>query len=85
MSVLAAFHSAVPDVRRRGHDLRTACGRVLDRLAASPLDNPVLGAIGTPRPAGRPSRVPAGLRAHWHPVTREDGRTALEAEWQPEH
>ncbi|MET8543592.1 hypothetical protein ABZW03_23515 [Kitasatospora sp. NPDC004799] len=54
MSVLAAFHSVVPDVRRRGQGLRTACTRVLDRLAASPLDSTVLGALGAPRPDARP-------------------------------
>ncbi|MFF4380825.1 hypothetical protein [Kitasatospora sp. NPDC001547] len=53
MSVLAAFRSVVPDVRRHGHGLRTACARVLDRLAAGPLDNTVLGALGTPRPDTR--------------------------------
>ncbi|MFE4518668.1 hypothetical protein ACFRMQ_31310 [Kitasatospora sp. NPDC056783] len=52
MSVLAAFHSALPDARRHGRGLRTACARVLERLAASPLDNSVLGALGAPRPAG---------------------------------
>lgn len=80
MSVLAAFHSVVPDVRHHGHGLRTAVARVLDRLAASPLDNTVLGAIGTPRAAARP----AGLRARWHPVARPDGTTALEADWHPD-
>ncbi|MFG2913859.1 hypothetical protein ACGF0D_13325 [Kitasatospora sp. NPDC048298] len=78
MSVPATFHSVLPDVRR--HGLRTAVTRVLDRLAASPLDNTVLGAIGTPRPSARP----AGPRARWHPVARPDGTTALEAAWHPD-
>ncbi|MFF2119965.1 hypothetical protein ACFVXH_21810 [Kitasatospora sp. NPDC058184] len=80
MSVLAAFHSDVPDARRQGHGLRGACARVLDRLAASPLDSTVLGALGAPRPAARP----AGLRARWHPVPRPDGTTALESTWHPD-
>lgn len=79
MSVVAAFHSVVPDVRRRGHGLRAAFSQVLERLAASPLDSPVLGAMGAPRSTERP----AGLHAHWHTVTREDGRTVLEADWRP--
>ncbi|MBV6699923.1 hypothetical protein [Kitasatospora aureofaciens] len=48
MSVNAAFHSAVPVVGRRGRGLRAAFSAVLDRLAASPLDSPVLQAMGTP-------------------------------------
>ncbi|MFF7988817.1 hypothetical protein ACFZDG_03355 [Kitasatospora xanthocidica] len=76
MSVSTAFHSVVPDVRHRSRSLRSALARVLDRLAASPLDSSVLGALGAPRPA-RP-------RAHWHPVTRPDGTTALEASWEPD-
>ncbi|MFD4656767.1 hypothetical protein ACFWP2_14205 [Kitasatospora sp. NPDC058444] len=81
MSVLAAFHSVVPDARRHGHGLRTTVARVLDRLAASPLDNTVLGAIGTPRPVTRPVAHPAGLHARWHRAPRPDGSTALEATW----
>ncbi|MFF2545598.1 hypothetical protein ACFVUY_23905 [Kitasatospora sp. NPDC058063] len=84
MSVLAGFHSVVPDVPRHGHGLRTAVARVLDRLAASPLDNTVLGAIGTPRPSGRPATRPGGLRARWRPAPRPDGTTALEATWHPD-
>ncbi|MEU3571275.1 hypothetical protein AB0E96_23055 [Kitasatospora sp. NPDC036755] len=84
MSVPAAFHSVVPDVRRHGHGLRTACARVLDRLAASPLDNTVLGAIGAPLPAARPVPRPDGLRARWHPAPRPDGTSALEATWHAE-
>ncbi|MGW7443005.1 hypothetical protein [Kitasatospora sp. NPDC054795] len=76
MSVLAGFHSVVPDVPRHGHGPRTAVARVLDRLAASPLDSTVLGAIGTPRPSG--------LRARWRPAPRPDDTTALEATWYPE-
>ncbi|MFJ8473484.1 hypothetical protein [Kitasatospora sp. NPDC094011] len=79
MSVVAAFHSVVPDVRRPGHGLRAAFSQVLERLAASPLDSSVLGAMGAPRSTDRP----AGLHAHWHTVTREDGSTALEADWHP--
>ncbi|MEV7189081.1 hypothetical protein [Kitasatospora sp. NPDC093102] len=75
MSVLAAFHSVVPDVRRHGHGLRTAVTRVLDRLTASPLDNTVLGAMGTPRPTGP--------RARRHPAPRPDGATPLEATGDP--
>ncbi|MFJ9443438.1 hypothetical protein ACIRRH_16425 [Kitasatospora sp. NPDC101235] len=71
MSVLAAFHSVVPDVRRHGHGLRAAVTRVLDRLTASPLDNTVLGAMGRPRPAA--------VRTHRHLVPRPDGATPLEA------
>ncbi|MFE7526924.1 hypothetical protein ACFU7Y_14495 [Kitasatospora sp. NPDC057542] len=70
MSVLAAFHSVGPDVRRHGHGLRAAVTQVLDRLTASPLDNTVLGAMGTPRPTGP--------RAHRHPVPRPDGATPPE-------
>ncbi|MEU1286078.1 hypothetical protein [Kitasatospora sp. NPDC005856] len=81
MSVLAAFHSVVPDVRRHGHGLRTTVAQVLDRLAASPLDNTVLGAIGTPRPTTRPATRPAGLHARWRRSTSPDGSTALEATW----
>ncbi|MEU9041646.1 MULTISPECIES: hypothetical protein [unclassified Kitasatospora] len=70
MSVSAAFRSAVPDVRRRSRTLRAALSRglqrVLERLAASPLDNSVLGAIGAPRPprphtASRPDGSPRRL------------------------
>ncbi|GAB7186968.1 hypothetical protein ATKI12_6799 [Kitasatospora sp. Ki12] len=77
MSVSAAFHSVVPDVRHRSRGLRTALARVLDRLSASPLDSSVLGALGAPRPA-RP-------HARWYPVTRPDGTTALEARWETDH
>ncbi|MET8628050.1 hypothetical protein ABZW30_30645 [Kitasatospora sp. NPDC004669] len=68
MSVFAAFHSDVPDVRHRAHGLRTAFSTVLDRLAASPLDSSVLGAMGAPRstarPAGpSPTRPASGRRA----------------------
>nr|BFD95151.1 hypothetical protein KitaXyl93_65110 [Kitasatospora sp. Xyl93] len=80
MSVLAAFRSVVPDVRRHGHGLRTACARVLDRLAAGPLDNTVLGALGTPRPDTRP----AGPRARCRPAPQRDGTPALEAGRHPE-
>ncbi|MFF4820851.1 hypothetical protein ACFY2K_40455 [Kitasatospora sp. NPDC001309] len=80
MSVVAAFHSVVPDVRRRGQGLRAAFAQVLERLAASPLDSPVLGAMGAPRSTDRPA---TGLHAHWHTVTRADGSTALEADWRP--
>ncbi|MFG2847297.1 hypothetical protein ACGF12_29600 [Kitasatospora sp. NPDC048296] len=66
MSVSAAFHSDVPDVRHRARRLRAALSTVLERLAASPLDSPVLGALGAPRstarPAGRAAR-PAPQRA----------------------
>ncbi|MEV7603607.1 hypothetical protein AB0O91_40180 [Kitasatospora sp. NPDC089797] len=79
MSVIAAFHSVVPDVRRRGPGLRAVFSQVLDRLAASPLDSSVLGAMGAPRSTERP----AGLHAEWHTVTRADGSTALEADWRP--
>ncbi|MFJ6774094.1 hypothetical protein ACIQOV_24610 [Kitasatospora sp. NPDC091257] len=64
MSVLAGFRSVVPDVPRHGHGLRTAVARVLDRLAASPLDNTVLGAIGTPRPSGPRARRWPGADRH---------------------
>ncbi|MFE6054014.1 hypothetical protein ACFQ6N_24955 [Kitasatospora sp. NPDC056446] len=76
MSVIAAFHSVVPDVRRRGHGLRAVLSRALERLAASPLDNSVLGALGAPRPPR--------LHARWRAVTGPDGRTALEATWHPD-
>lgn len=79
MSVLAAFHSVVPDVRR--HGLRTTVAQVLDRLAASPLDNTVLGAIGTPRPATHSAGRPTGPHARWRRAPRPDGSTALEATW----
>ncbi|WP_316525757.1 hypothetical protein [Kitasatospora brasiliensis] len=52
MSVPATFHSAAASGVRR-HGLRTAFIRVLERLAASPLDSTVLGALGAPRPVGR--------------------------------
>ncbi|MFI2609726.1 hypothetical protein [Kitasatospora sp. NPDC018619] len=79
MSVLAAFHSVVPDVRRHGHGLRTACVRVLDRLAASPLDSTVLGAVGAPRPSARAD----ALRARRHPVARPDGSAGSDATRRP--
>ncbi|MFD5609532.1 hypothetical protein [Kitasatospora sp. NPDC127060] len=79
MSVLAGFHSVVPDVRHRGPGLRAACARVLERLSASPLDSSVLGALGAPRSTARP----AGPQAHRHPATRTDGSAAMAADRHP--
>ncbi|MBO1414213.1 hypothetical protein [Streptomyces sp. FH025] len=59
MSVIAAFHSVGPGTRRHGHGLRAAFARVLERLAASPLDSSVLGAMGAPRSTARPAPAPA--------------------------
>ncbi|MFE5585804.1 hypothetical protein [Kitasatospora sp. NPDC056531] len=70
MSVSAAFHSDVPDVRHRAHRLRAALSTVLDRLAASPLDSPVLGALGAPRSTAR-----SGSSRSTSPLPRRTGTT----------
>ncbi|MFD8706762.1 hypothetical protein ACFV1W_29870 [Kitasatospora sp. NPDC059648] len=55
MSVVTAFHSVAPGARRRGRGLRAGFALVRERLAASPLDSPVLGATGAPRSTSRPA------------------------------
>ncbi|MEU1289696.1 hypothetical protein [Kitasatospora sp. NPDC005856] len=80
MSVLATFHTAPPLTGRRHTGLRTALIAVADRLAASPLDSPVLNAVDAQAPAGPPVR----LRARWQAVTAADGATRLEATWHPD-
>lgn len=84
MSVIAAFRSPVPDVRRRSRTLRAALSLVVARLAASPLDSSVLGVIGVPRGPQRPAAPPARR----HTVTgtgcarERTGRQALSDETQ---
>ncbi|MFF2145546.1 hypothetical protein [Kitasatospora sp. NPDC058190] len=79
MSVSAAFHSDVPDVRHRARRLRAALATVLERLAASPLDSPVLGALGAPRSTARPAGPtarPAGPAARPAPQRARRARRA---------
>ncbi|WP_406194896.1 hypothetical protein OH807_06230 [Kitasatospora sp. NBC_01560] len=76
MATLAAFHAPAAPGR-----LRTTVSGILRRLAASPLDSPVLDAIAAQAPAGPPVR----MRAHWKAVTTTDGTTRLEATWHPDH
>ncbi|MFE2411702.1 hypothetical protein ACFXDE_25455 [Kitasatospora sp. NPDC059408] len=78
MSVIAAFHSAVPAAGRRGRGLRAALSAAVERLAASPLDSTVLQAMGKESASARR----AALRAQWHPVTTAEGTTRLEATWR---
>ncbi|MFH9352488.1 hypothetical protein [Kitasatospora sp. NPDC017646] len=70
MSVVTASRSLAPGTRRRGHGPRAAFSLVLDRLAASPLDSPVLRAMGAPRSTSRP----AGPRPAWWLVVGPDAR-----------
>ncbi|MGF1424919.1 hypothetical protein [Kitasatospora sp. LaBMicrA B282] len=85
MSVFDAFHAVVPLPGRRGGSLRAPLARVAARLAASPLDSPVLHAIAAPIPAEpTPADAPSRLHARWRPVTAADGRTRLVADWCPD-
>ncbi|MEE1786202.1 hypothetical protein PUR71_25360 [Streptomyces sp. SP17BM10] len=79
MSVIAAFHSAVPAAGRRGRGLRAAFRAAVERLAASPLDSTVLQAMGKEPASARR----AALRAQWHPAATVDGPTRLDATWRP--
>ncbi|MFI2606511.1 hypothetical protein [Kitasatospora sp. NPDC018619] len=84
MSVVAAFRPARPSTDRGR--LRSALAAVGRRLAASPLDHPVLRAAPAPAagPAGGGGAGGGRLRARWRAVTAPDGTTRLEAAWHPE-
>ncbi|GAA2265023.1 hypothetical protein GCM10010430_57340 [Kitasatospora cystarginea] len=68
MSVFAVLHRAALASAAARHDaaagrgLRAVLSEVVDRLAASPLDHPVLGAVAAQRPAGPPARSGARRR-----------------------
>ncbi|WP_316524419.1 hypothetical protein [Kitasatospora brasiliensis] len=84
MTIVATFRPTRP-LTDRGR-LRSSLAAVGRRLAASPLDSPVLRAV--PAPAAGPGDNPAvgaarGLRARWRTVTAPDGTTRLEAGWHP--
>ncbi|MFD9689194.1 hypothetical protein ACFXPX_21220 [Kitasatospora sp. NPDC059146] len=86
MSIVAAFQPALPSTDRGR--LRAALAAVGRRLAASPLDNTVLRAVGAPAPSpapGLPNDRPTRMRASWHSVTGPDGTARLEASWHPGH
>ncbi|MFB7666936.1 hypothetical protein ACFC1R_23805 [Kitasatospora sp. NPDC056138] len=78
MSVFTAIHVPPPLARPRT-GLRAALAGVVRRLAASPLDHPVLYAVAAQASAGPPVR----MRSRWHTVTTPDGSRRLEASWHP--
>ncbi|MFJ1706592.1 hypothetical protein [Kitasatospora sp. NPDC088346] len=90
MAVLGASHTHAPrtSTTARGSALALLTA-VLRRLAASPLDSPVLQAIGGPvgggGDGGGPTRPTVRMRAGWRTVTTADGTRRLEAHWRPDH
>ncbi|MFJ9846710.1 hypothetical protein ACIRYZ_41015 [Kitasatospora sp. NPDC101155] len=68
MSVFTAIHVPVPLARPRT-GLRAALAGVIRRLAASPLDHPVLHAVAAQAPAAEPVR----MRSRRHGVTAPEG------------
>ncbi|MEV7602524.1 hypothetical protein AB0O91_34645 [Kitasatospora sp. NPDC089797] len=80
MSIVAAFQPTLPSTDRGR--LRAALAAVGRRLAASPLDSPVLRAA-TGSAATVPGGHPLPMRASWRTVTAADGTTRLEASWHP--
>ncbi|MFF2149498.1 hypothetical protein [Kitasatospora sp. NPDC058190] len=80
MSIVAAFQPALPSTEPGR--LRAALAAVGRRLAASPLDNPVLQAVATSA-ATVPSGRPLPMRSSWRTVTAPDGTARLEASWHP--
>ncbi|MEV4613222.1 hypothetical protein AB0K43_11560 [Kitasatospora sp. NPDC049258] len=86
MAVLGAFHTHAPRASARAHGSALArLTAVLRRLADSPLDSPVLLAIGGPAAgagdAEGPRRRTVRMRADWRTVTGPDGTRRLEARW----
>lgn len=79
MSVTAIFHPTTRTAPPRG--LRAALSGALGRVAAGPIDDTVLRAIGSRAPAGPPVR----LRARWEAVTAADGTARLRARWHTEN
>ncbi|MGK4578928.1 hypothetical protein [Kitasatospora sp. HPMI-4] len=69
MSVFATFHQvefvSSSSPRRR---VRAVLAEVAGRLAASPLDHPVLSAVAAQRPACPPQRI----RARWEAAVAAD-------------
>ncbi|MFI9359493.1 hypothetical protein ACIG5E_00285 [Kitasatospora sp. NPDC053057] len=85
MSIVAAFQPTLPSTDRGR--LRAALAAVGRRLAASPLDSPVLRAAApaAPLPGDRPLPLRASWRASWRTVTAPDGTPRLEASWHAGH
>ncbi|MFI9274516.1 hypothetical protein ACIGXM_27970 [Kitasatospora sp. NPDC052896] len=89
MSVFTAFHHPIarPASAPQHRPLRDMLARVIERLADSPLDSPVIQAIAAqaPTPSGATVRRAGAPRAHWRTVPGPDGSPRLEAAWWSEN
>ncbi|MBD0672268.1 hypothetical protein [Streptomyces sp. CBMA156] len=95
MTIVAVLRPTRPSTDRgRPRSAFSTLFAVGRRLAASPLETPVLQALpalaadpadGGAGPAGTDTGTgTGGLRARWRAVTAPDGTTRLEARWHPD-